>query len=228
MGRKKILIIEDDEDIRELLRFSLNKEGFQVLLAVSGEEGVRQATMQTPDAILLDLMLPTIDGLEVCRRLRAHPRTVSTPVLMVTAKGEESDVVTGLELGADDYITKPFSPKVVVARIRNILRRRAPAEEGEDQPVQTRDIAIHPGRHEVLVKGRPVELTYTEFRILHLLARRPGWVFSRQQIVDGVRGEGYAVTERAVDVQIVGLRKKLGASGDLVETVRGVGYRFRE
>jgi two-component system phosphate regulon response regulator PhoB len=228
MAKKKILIIEDDEDIRELLRFSLNKEGYQVLVAVSGEEGVRQATMHVPDAVLLDLMLPTIDGIEVCRRLRAHPRTSTMPIIMVTAKGEESDVVTGLELGADDYITKPFSPKVVVARLRNLLRRRGAEAEVDEQPVQTKDIRIHPGRHEVLAKGKAVDLTYTEFRILQLLIRRPGWVFSRQQIVDGVRGEGYAVTERAVDVQIVGLRKKLGVCGAQIETVRGVGYRFKD
>ena len=148
---------------------------------------------------------------------------------MLTAKGEESDVVTGLEVGADDYIPKPFSPKVVIARIRSMLRRKHKTTVEDDKStVKAKDLVIHPGRHEVLVKGKAVELTFTEFRVLHLLARRPGWVFSRQQIVDGVRGEDYPVTERAVDVQIVGLRKKLGPCGDYIETVRGVGYRFKD
>lgn len=228
MARAKILIVEDEEDIQELLKFNLTKEGYQTAVASTGEEGIRQATQNPPDLVLLDLMLPKVDGLEVCKRLRAHPRTAHIPIVMLTAKSEESDVVTGLEVGADDYITKPFSPRVVIARIRNILRRREKTEESDEEPIKTKSIFLHPGRHELLVKNKPVELTFTEFRVLYLLASRPGWVFSRQQIVDGVRGEDYAVTERAVDVQIVGLRKKLGTSGDLIETVRGVGYKFRD
>lgn len=228
MAREKILIVEDEEDIQELLKFNLAKEGYQVSVASTGEEGLRHATQHVPDLVLLDLMLPKVDGLEVCKRLRAHPRGAHIPIIMLTAKGEEADVVTGLEVGADDYIAKPFSPRVVIARIRNILRRRGKTAESDEEPIKTRDLFIHPGRHEVLVKNKPVDLTFTEFRVLHLLATRPGWVFSRQQIVDGVRGEDYAVTERAVDVQIVGLRKKLGASGEQIETVRGVGYRFRD
>jgi two-component system phosphate regulon response regulator PhoB len=147
---------------------------------------------------------------------------------MVTAKGEEADIVTGLELGADDYITKPFSPKVLIARMRAVLRRRDRAETAEDDVLKFDDIIIHPGRHEVTVEGDRVDLTFTEFRILHILARRPGWVFTRHQIVDAIHGEHYPVTDRAVDVQIVGLRRKLGSAGDYIETVRGVGYRFRD
>ena len=228
MAKEKILVIEDDEDIQELLKFNLAKEGYPVLVAGTGEDGLRLATHNLPDLILLDLMLPKIDGLEVCKRLRAHPRASGIPIIMLTAKGEESDVVIGLEIGADDYIVKPFSPKVVIARIRNVLRRRQKSAPSGDEPVKIRDIFIHPGRHEVSIKNKPVDLTYTEFRVLQLLATRPGWVFTRQQIVDGVRGEDYAVTERSVDVQIVGLRKKMGPSGALIETVRGVGYRFKD
>jgi two-component system phosphate regulon response regulator PhoB len=147
---------------------------------------------------------------------------------MLTAKGEESDIVTGLELGADDYIVKPFSPKILVARIKTVLRRKSAEPVDDSQPILIHDLAIHPGRREVLFKKRPVELTNMEFRVLHLLAGKPGWVFSRYQIVEGVRGDNYPVTDRSVDVLIVGLRKKLGAAGDYIETVRGVGYRFRE
>ena len=228
MAKEKILVIEDEEDIQELLKFNLVKEGYHVTIADTGEDGLRLATHNLPDLILLDLMLPKIDGLEVCKRIRAHQRASAIPIIMLTAKGEESDVVTGLEVGADDYIAKPFSPKIVIARIRNILRRHGKTGPENEEPLKIRDIFIHPGRHEVSIKGKPVDLTFTEFRVLYLLASRPGWVFSRQQIVDGVRGEDYAVTERSVDVQIVGLRKKMGPSGALIETVRGVGYRFKD
>jgi len=207
------------------------REGYQVTVAGTGEEGLRAALREPPDLVILDLMLPGLDGLEVCRRLKADPRTRYTPVIMVTAKGEEADVVTGLELGADDYLTKPFSPKVLVARIRAVVRRRE--QEGvkdAQEPLQRGDLLIHPGRREVLVAGSRVDLglTFTEFNLLHLLAQRPGWVFTRAQIVDAVRGYAYHVTERSVDVHVLGLRRKLGDHGDLIETVRGVGYRFRE
>ncbi|MCK4511382.1 winged helix-turn-helix domain-containing protein, partial [bacterium] len=165
---------------------------------------------------------------EVCRRLKADPDTAHIPVVMVTAKGEETDIVTGLELGADDYVTKPFSPKVLIARMRAVQRRRGRAHVSEDDVIKIDDIVIHPGRHEVTVGGERIDLTFTEFRILHILARRPGWVFTRHQIVDSIHGEHYPVTDRAVDVQIVGLRRKMGPAGEHIETVRGVGYRFRD
>lgn len=229
MAKKKILLIEDDEDIQELVSYHLGKEGYTVQVASSGEAAMESARKSLPDLILLDLMLPGIDGLQVCRNLRNEPKTRHIPIIMLTAKGEETDIVTGLEVGADDYITKPFSPKVLVARIRNIFRRKARDAAADDTaPISVHDLVIHPGRHEVLYKGKKIDLTYTEFRVLQFLARRPGWVYTRQQIVDAVRGEDYAVTDRSVDVQIVGLRRKLGEAGELIETVRGVGYRFRE
>ncbi len=228
MAKKKILLIEDDEDIQELVSYHLGKEGYAVQVVGAGESALDTARKTAPDLILLDLMLPGIDGLQVCRNLRNDAKTRHIPIVMVTAKGEETDIVTGLEVGADDYLTKPFSPKVLVARIRNIMRRKARDVADDASPIAVHDIVIHPGRHEVLVKGKRIDLTFTEFRVLQFLARRPGWVYTRQQIVDAVRGEDYAVTDRSVDVQIVGLRRKLGAAGDCIETVRGVGYRFRE
>jgi two-component system phosphate regulon response regulator PhoB len=224
--KKHILVVEDEENILELIRFNLSREGFQTTCTVSGEEAIKIARAKTPDLALLDLMLPDMDGLEICRILKNDKATAHIPIIMVTAKGEETDIVTGLELGADDYITKPFSPRVLVTRIKAVFRKKSPPQPRDEKVIRAGDIAIHPGRHEVLVKNQPVELTFTEFRILHLLAARPGWVFTRDQIVEAVRGEDYAVTDRAVDFQIVGLRKKLGACAKLIKTVRGVGYKF--
>jgi len=230
MSKEKILVIEDEEDILALIHFNLVRAGFRVECAMCGEEGFQKARDHQPDLIVLDLMLPGMDGLEVCRRLRKSPDTKSCPVIMLTAKGEEADIVQGLEIGADDYLPKPFSPQVLLARVRAILRRNARVENPHEQeePIEILDLFIHPGRNRVTVGGEAVDLTYTEFRILLLLASRPGWVFSRSQIVDAIHGDGYAVTDRAVDVQIVGLRKKLGDCGQYIETVRGVGYRFKE
>jgi two-component system, OmpR family, alkaline phosphatase synthesis response regulator PhoP len=228
MAKAKVLVIEDEEDILELIRYNLAQEGYQITLADTGEKGFKAAKAKLPDLVILDLMLPGMDGLEVCKLLKADPKTKHLPVIMLTAKSEESDVVTGLELGADDYITKPFSPKVLIARVRASLRRQVHESKPGDAVLRLRDLIIDPGRHAVSVAGKPVELTFTEFRILRLLAGRPGWVFSRYQIVEAVRGEDYTVTDRAVDVQIVGLRKKLGRAGAEIQTVRGVGYRFQE
>lgn len=228
MARETILVIDDEEDILELVRYNLAREGYNVRLASSGEQALRMIRQEMPDLVLLDLMLPNIDGLEVCKRLKGDPDTASLPVVMLSAKGAESDVVTGLELGASDYITKPFSPRVLTARVRAVLRRNQAAELDSEEVITIHDLVIHPGRHEVTVAGKPVELTHTEFKVLHYLSRRPGWVFTRYQIVDAVHGVDHAVTERSVDVQIVGLRKKLGDAGEYIETVRGVGYRFKE
>ena len=230
MSKETILVIEDEEDILALIHFNLVKEGFRVECATSGEEGYKKARDTRPDLILLDLMLPGMDGLQVCRLLRQSSDTKEFPIIMLTAKGEEHDIVKGLELGADDYLPKPFSPHVLLARIRAVLRRHVkPGKQIEhEKPIEIHKLSIHPGRNKVVAGGQDVELTFTEFKILHLLATRPGWVFNRSQIVDAVHGEGYAVTDRAVDVQIVGLRKKLGTYGDYIETVRGVGYRFKE
>jgi two-component system phosphate regulon response regulator PhoB len=228
MANERILVVDDEEDILELLRFNLLREGYQVTCAGTGEEALKMADKETTDLMVLDLMLPGMDGLEVTRFLKMDSKQREIPIIMLTAKGEEADIVAGLELGADDYITKPFSPRVVVARVKAVLRRRARGPVEESPTVRIHDLVIHPGRHEVLVSGEPVELTFTEFGILHYLAKRPGWVFTRSQIVDAVRGTDYPVTDRSVDVQVVGLRKKLGAAGKYIETVRGVGYRFQE
>ncbi|MBM4155049.1 MAG: response regulator transcription factor [Lentisphaerae bacterium] len=227
MSKEHILVIEDEDDIQELVRYTLLKEGFRVTIAGDGESGVERAREGGFDLVLLDLMLPGIDGMEVCRILQGDPRTSSLPVIMITARSEESDVVTGLRMGAEDYVTKPFSPKVLLARIRNVFRRRS-RHAAAEEPVKVGDLLIHPGRHEVTLKGRPLTLTPTEFGILHFLASKPGWVFSREQIVDGVKGTDYPVTDRSVDVQMVNLRRKLGRHADLLETVRGVGYRCKE
>jgi len=229
MASKNILVIEDEEDIRELVRYNLEREKFKISEAESGEKGLKKAEKDKPDLILLDLMLPGKDGMQICRELKQSDQTRNIPVVMMTARGEESDIVAGLELGAEDYVVKPFSPKVLVARVKAVLRRntQTPLLSGEDV-LKIYDLCIHPGRHEVTVKEKPVDLTASEFAVLHFLARRPGWVFTRYQIVDAVHGEDYPVTERSVDVQIVGLRKKLGHAGEYIETVRGIGYRFRD
>jgi len=228
MAKANILVIEDEEDILELVRYNLAKEGYEVICATTGEEGLGVARSKPPTLVVLDLMLPGVDGLEVCRLLKTDPKTRHIPIVILTARSEEADIVAGLELGADDYMTKPFSPRVLIARVRAVLRRRSEEPVSEIATLKRGDLVIHPGRHEVIIKDKPVELTYTEFRILHYLARHPGWVFTRSQIVDAVRGDDYPVTDRSVDVQIVGLRKKLGPHGRYIETVRGVGYRLRE
>ncbi len=228
MSKEHVLVVDDEEDILELVEYNLTREGYKVTCVETGEAALREARTKLPNLIILDLMLPGVDGLEVCRILKKDAKTAHIPIIMLTAKGEEADIVTGLELGADDYMTKPFSPRVLLARVRAVFRRQTQQPIAENAMVKIHDLAIDPGRHEVLVKGKPIELTYTEFRVLHFLARRPGWVYTRQQIIDAIRGDDYVVTDRAVDVQIAGLRKKLGAAGAYVTTVRGVGYKFRE
>jgi two-component system phosphate regulon response regulator PhoB len=224
----RILVVDDEEDLAELVRYNLTKDGYEVECVGSGEEALTAVRRQPPDLIVLDLMLPAVDGLEVCRRLKSDAKTRDVPIVMLTAKGEDVDVVAGLERGADDYIAKPFSPRVLSARVRALLRRHDSRRRAElETTIDVHEVSIHPGRHEVKLAGEPVELTYTEFALLQFLARRPGWAFTRTQIVDAVKGEDYPVTERSVDVQVAGLRKKLGAFGAYIETVRGVGYRFR-
>jgi two-component system phosphate regulon response regulator PhoB len=224
-----ILIVDDEPDILELIRHNLLRSGFVVSTSESGEDALQKIGRQAPHLVVLDLMLPGIDGLEVARRLKTHPRTANIPIVMLTAKGEEKDVVAGLETGADDYVTKPFSPKILVARIRTVLRRNeAPVEQIEDPIIRCRDLKIDLRKHRAYLEEKTVPLTYTEFHVLAFLARRPGWAFTRAQIVDAVRGDTYSVTDRSVDVQIVGLRKKLGPYAAFIETVRGVGYRFKD
>ena len=227
MSKAKVLVVDDEEDIRELVGLNLTPEGFDVLACETGESALNMARQKQPDLIVLDLMLPGIDGLQVCKILKADDKTRHIPVIMLTAKSEEADIVTGLELGADDYMTKPFSGKVLVARVRRLLRRVTERTD-QKEPVKIHELVIDPVRHEVLAAGEPVELTATEFNILRTLAKRPGRVFTRYQIVDALHGDDYIVTERAIDVQMVSLRKKLGSFGKYIETVRGVGYRFKE
>jgi two-component system phosphate regulon response regulator PhoB len=229
MTKETILIVDDEEDIIELIQYNLKNEGYSILTADAGEQAIKIAKQARPDLIVLDLMLPGMDGLEVTRYLRSNDQTRDLPIVILTAKGEESDIITGLELGANDYISKPFSPKVLTARIRAILRRRRKESEAESEKIkQEGDLIIDRTRHLVTLEGNALDLTLSEFELLSFLANKKGWVFTRGQIVDAIRGENYAVTERSIDVVIVGLRKKLKHYAEVIETVRGVGYRFRE
>jgi len=227
MEKPTILLVDDEEDIVELLELNLLREGYKVLTCGTGEQALEIAHSKLPNLMILDLMLPGIDGLEVCKRLRSDPKTERLPIIILSAKGEEADIVTGLELGADDYVTKPFSGKVLVARVRRVLRKTVITGD-EKTTIKIHELSIDPARREVLAGSKQIEFTFTEFNILHVLARRPGLVFTRYQIVDALHGSDYLVTERAVDVQIVSLRKKLGAYGKYIETVRGVGYRLKD
>jgi two-component system phosphate regulon response regulator PhoB len=228
MPKELIYIVEDEEDIQELISYNLSKEGFLVKGFINGEDMLSLLQRSRPDCIILDLMLPGMDGLDVCRMVKAKDETAHIPIIMLTAKGEESDIVAGLELGADDYIVKPFSPRILIARLKAVLRRKRVTKELNLEPLRLFEITIHPGRHEVLVRDNKVELTSSEFRALYLLAGKPGWVFTRWQIIEHVHGNDYPVTDRSVDVLIVGLRKKLGSAGKYIDTVRGIGYRFRD
>ena len=231
MRKPSILVVEDDTDIQQLVSYNLIKAGFNVTCADTGEEALQLLGREPVDAMVLDLMLPGKDGNEVCRAVRSQEAIKGLPIIMLTAKSEEDDIVSGLECGADDYVTKPFSPRVLIARLEAALRRTPESTEIPDESagfISRHGMEIHPGRHEVRDNGEEVHLTASEFTILELLAGRPGWVFSRQQIIDQVRGYDYSITPRAVDVQIFGLRKKLGDSGACIETVRGIGYRIRE
>ncbi len=225
--RESILVIEDDQDIQDLVRYNLTREGYRVKSVLTGEDGLNRIRHETPDLIVLDIMLPGIDGLEVCKFLKENRETRHIPIIIVTARGEDADVVAGLELGADDFVAKPFSPRVLVARIRSLLRRAKSQRGSEQAPLTVGRLQIFPGRHEVRIDSREISLSITEFGILALLARSPGWVFSRSQIVNEVRGQDTIVTDRSVDVHIAGLRKKLGPYSDYIQTVRGVGYRLK-
>lgn len=230
MAKESILIVDDEEDILELVKYNLEREGYTTICALTGEEALRMATEIQPDLIVLDLMLPGMDGLELTRILRTKNSTTHIPIVMLTAKGEESDIVAGLELGANDYMSKPFSPRELVARVRAILRR-LPVQNEKITPSRhtvVGEMVIDHGRHIVKIADSPVDLTYSEFQLLAFLAAKKGWVFTRGQIMDAIHGENYAVTERSVDVTVAGLRKKLAGFAHSIETVRGVGYRFKD
>ena len=229
MSQGKIVVVEDEADIREILEYTLDREGFQVVSAADGKEGLEAARKTLPDLVLLDLMLPGMDGLEVCRRLKSDEDMQEIAVLMLTAKGEESDVVLGLGLGADDYVQKPFSPKELVARIKAVLRRTSRGTTPSDTEGFARGpLKVDPTRHKVTVADRNIDLTATEFKILALLARHPGRVFTRSQILTDARGDNAMAFERAIDAHVRSIRKKLGDHRDLVETVHSIGYRFAE
>jgi two-component system phosphate regulon response regulator PhoB len=228
MAKEKILVVEDDEDILELISYNLVKNGFQISATAYGEEAISLVVKEIPQLILLDVMLLDMNGLDVCRRIKGNDKTKDIPIIFISAKGAEEDICKGLELGADDYIVKPFSLKILLARIESVLRRRRQVIPAISDSIKTPDLEIYPEKHEVLLKGVKLELTLTEFKILHTLVRKPGCVFTRYQIVDAVHGSNHVVTDRSVDFQIVGLRKKLGDIGELIETVRGVGYRYKE
>ena len=229
MARAKILVVEDEVDILEVIEYNLSREGYRVLSSRDGDSGLRIARADAPDLVLLDLMLPGLDGLEVCRRLKADTITCDIPIIMVTAKGEESDIVLGLGIGADDYMTKPFGPKELVARVKAVIRRRPLVrKDGADERIVIGDLVIDISRHEVLVDSEPLILTPTELRLLHLLATQPGRVFTRDQLLSRVIGDGAFVIGRNIDVHIRGMRSKLGRHRDMIETVRGVGYRMRD
>ena len=227
MAHVTILVVDDEPDIQELLRITFKREGYEVFVSDSGEKAIEYMRSDRPDLVVLDLMLPGIDGLEVCKIFKADPNWKSVPILMLSAKGEEADVVSGLELGAEDYVTKPFSSKELVARIRRILRRQNFTEDTSSM-IRVGDMVIDASRREVKIEDEVINLTFTEFNILCTLSRRPGVVFTRYQIVDSLHGRDYLVTDRAVDVQVVGLRRKLGRFSHYIETVRGVGYRIRD
>jgi two-component system phosphate regulon response regulator PhoB len=226
MSKGTILVIDDEKDLIELVRYNLEKEGFDVIAATDGQSGLEVVKKHRPDLVVLDLMMPGLDGLQVCQRLRSDPRAGRIPVIMLTAKATEADRVVGLELGADDYVTKPFSPREVVARVKAVLRRTSPQQE-DRQVIRAGDLVIDLHGHEVTFRGSRVSLTATEFRILEFLAGRPGRVFSRDEIIDAALGNDNAVFDRTIDVHITAIRRKLGAGAELIETVRGFGYKFR-
>ncbi len=229
---RSVLVVEDEHDIATLIEFHLRKEGLDVQVARAGRAGLEAAQRTTPDLLILDIMLPDLDGLEVCRRLKRDAETRDIPIIMVSARGDEADIVAGLELGADDYVTKPFSPRVLMARVRATLRR---SEEMSDAVPSADDLVQLPGgvtidqaRHIVRIAEERVDLTATQFRLLAYLAERPGFVRTRDQIVAAVRGEDAVLSSRAIDVHVAALRQKLGDRGRVIETVRGVGYRIAD
>ena len=227
MAKPRILIVEDERGLTDILTYNLQRDGYETLVAHDGQEGLRKAQMHLPELILLDIMLPTMDGLEVCRQLRAGKQTSKIPILMLTAKSEETDQIVGFTVGADDYVTKPFSVKVLLQRIRALQRRVDGATENADI-IEYGGINLDKIKHRVRANGEDLDLTPTEFRLLECLLRQPGRAFTRAQLMDSAIEEGALVLERTIDVHIKSLRKKLGAEGDSIETVRGVGYRFQE
>ena len=228
MKPKHILVVDDAKDIQKVLEYNLKKEGYEVGLASSGEEAWKSLEARVPDLVVLDLMLPGTDGLEICRMMKSGPKTRGVPVLMLTAKGSETDQVVGLELGADDYVTKPFQLKVLLVRIKKLLQRRPAASAPEAEVLKAGPLCVDTEKRRVTVKGKEAPLTALEFRILVFLMKKPGRVFSRDEVLSGAWKHEAFIVDRTVDVHIKSIRKKLGAAGDAIETMRGSGYRFKE
>ncbi len=228
MPKRKILVVEDDRALSEILVYNLEKAGYEVLKAMDGRDGLNQAQLRLPEIILLDVMLPVMDGVEVCRRLRAAPETTSATIIMLTAKSEESDQLIGFSVGADDYVTKPFSVRVLLERIKALTRRKSKPHEEDSETVALFGIMLDRRRYRVTVDEQNVDLTKSEFKLLDTLIRQPGRAFDRSELIDSALGEDTLVLERTIDVHIRALRKKIGEKADAIETVRGVGYRFRE
>ena len=228
MSKKTIVVVEDEADIREVLIYNLEREGYQVFGEADGIKGLKMIQKMIPDLVLLDLMLPGLDGLQICNHLKDNSTTHQIPIVMVSARSSESDIVLGLELGADDYVTKPFSPRELLARVRAVLRRRTNSlDELAGLCINCEGVSIDARRHEVLVDGIVVNLTATEFKLIHYLAQHPGWVFTRDQLMGKVMGQDNFIIDRNIDVHIQAVRKKLGSHRDLIETIRGIGYRFK-
>ena len=228
MAKTSILIVEDDRSLARVLEYNLTNAGYETYLSTDGQDALNTARLKLPDLIVLDLMIPVIDGLEVCRQLRASEATCQTPILMLTAKGEESDQLVGFSLGADDYVVKPFSVKILLERIKVLLRRNSPARQGGTDLVTCSGVTIDRIKHRVSMEGQAVDLTPSEFRLLDTLIRQPGRAFDRSELIDAALGADTLVLERTIDVHIRSLRKKLGEENKLIQTVRGIGYRFRE
>ncbi|MEE2736034.1 MAG: response regulator [Pseudomonadota bacterium] len=228
MKKKKIIVVEDEPDLVDVVTYNLEREGYSVLASQRGDEGLNLIRSEAPDLVLLDLMLPGMDGLSICRQMKSDSSTKEIPIIIASAKGEESDVVIGLEMGADDYLAKPFSPRELLARIRAVLRRGAPTADVRDDRIVIRDLTIDSRKHEVKINNEVVSLTSTEFKLLHHLASSRGRAFSREQLLNRVVGMGVVVVDRNIDVHIRALRKKLGKHSDMIQTIRGVGYRFVE
>lgn len=227
MSKEKILIVDDEQDLVKLIRYHLEKDGYKVICAYNGEDALFLTRKERPELIILDLMLPKIDGLEVCKKIKAEQELASIAIVMLTAKGEESDITMGLKLGADDYITKPFSPKELVARVQAVLRRTKNASAVQEY-IKIGDLTIDLYKHEVTIKNEPIQLTLTEFKLLHQLAGKPGRVFARDQLLDAVSGPETFVIDRTIDVHIASLRKKLKTFANRIITIRGIGYKFKE
>lgn len=228
MPNEHILVIEDDEDIQELIRYNLSRNGFHVSTALTGEDGLKKIRLDLVNCVLIDIVLPGIGGFDVCKAIKKDSKLQNIPMIMISARDEEIDMILGLELGADDYIVKPFSPNVFIARVRSVLRYKAIKKFDTLSKKTLNDMEIHPSRNEIAFRGKRLDLTNMEFQIMHLLASQPGWVFTRNQVYDRIHSNSFSVSDRSVDVIIVGLRKKLGETGCFIETVRGVGYKLTQ